>query len=68
MPTFVVDEHPELATWEGFMDPELAGLFATAETGESGAWAVAPGLARAGALAGAELGRTAGRDWAMSKR
>ena len=36
VPTFVVDEHPELATWEGFMDPELAGLFATAETGDLG--------------------------------
>jgi glycine betaine/proline transport system substrate-binding protein len=21
VPTFVVDEHPELATWEGFQDP-----------------------------------------------
>lgn len=36
VPTFVVEEHPELATWEGFMDPELAGLFATAETGDLG--------------------------------
>jgi glycine betaine/proline transport system substrate-binding protein len=36
VPTFVVDEHPELATWEGFMDPELAGLFATAESGDLG--------------------------------
>jgi glycine betaine/proline transport system substrate-binding protein len=36
VPTFVVDEHPELATWEGFLDPELAGLFATAETGDLG--------------------------------
>jgi glycine betaine/proline transport system substrate-binding protein len=36
VPTFVVDEHPELATWEGFQDPELAGLFATAETGDNG--------------------------------
>ncbi|MCY7297743.1 MAG: hypothetical protein LH616_00840, partial [Ilumatobacteraceae bacterium] len=26
VPKFVVDEHPELATWEGFMDPELAKL------------------------------------------
>ncbi len=26
-------EHPELATWEGFKDPELAKLFATAESG-----------------------------------
>jgi glycine betaine/proline transport system substrate-binding protein len=34
VPSFVVDEHPELATWEGFKDPELAKLFATAETGD----------------------------------
>ena len=36
VPTFVIDEHPELATWEGFMDPALAGLFATAESGDLG--------------------------------
>jgi len=36
VPRYVVDEHPELATWEGFQDPELAGLFATAETGDNG--------------------------------
>ena len=36
VPSFVVEEHPELATWEGFEDPELAGLFATAETGDNG--------------------------------
>jgi glycine betaine/proline transport system substrate-binding protein len=36
VPSFVVDEHPELATWEGFKDPELAKLFATAETGDLG--------------------------------
>jgi glycine betaine/proline transport system substrate-binding protein len=36
VPTFVVDEHPELATWEGFKDPELAGLFKTAESGDLG--------------------------------
>jgi glycine betaine/proline transport system substrate-binding protein len=36
VPSFVVDEHPELATWEGFKDPELAKLFATAETGDKG--------------------------------
>lgn len=36
VPTYVVEEHPELATWEGFQDPELAGLFATAETGAMG--------------------------------
>jgi glycine betaine/proline transport system substrate-binding protein len=36
VPKFVVDEHPELATWEGFKKPELAKLFATAETGDLG--------------------------------
>ena len=36
VPKFVVDEHPELATWEGFKDPALAKLFATAETGDLG--------------------------------
>ncbi|RME49162.1 MAG: glycine/betaine ABC transporter substrate-binding protein [Caldilineae bacterium] len=36
MPKYVVEEHPELATWEGFKDPELAKLFATAETGDKG--------------------------------
>ncbi len=36
VPTAVVTAHPELATWEGFQDPALAGLFATAETGDLG--------------------------------
>ena len=36
MPAYMVERHPELATWEGFQDPELAGLFATAETGDLG--------------------------------
>ena len=36
VPKFVVDAHPELATWEGFKKPELAKLFATAETGDLG--------------------------------
>ncbi|NNC42673.1 MAG: hypothetical protein HKO03_05490 [Acidimicrobiia bacterium] len=36
VPSYVIDEHPELATWEGFADPALAGLFATAETGDNG--------------------------------
>ena len=36
VPTFVIDEHPELATWEGFKDAELAKLFATAESGDQG--------------------------------
>ncbi|MDO8363579.1 MAG: glycine betaine ABC transporter substrate-binding protein [Actinomycetota bacterium] len=36
VPKFVVDAHPELATWEGFQNPELAKLFATAESGDLG--------------------------------
>lgn len=36
VPQYVIDEHPELATWEGFQDPALAELFATAETGDKG--------------------------------
>jgi glycine betaine/proline transport system substrate-binding protein len=36
VPTYVVEQQPELATWEGFLNPELAGLFATAETGSQG--------------------------------
>jgi glycine betaine/proline transport system substrate-binding protein len=36
IPKYMVDEHPELATWEGFKNPELAALFKTAETGEQG--------------------------------
>lgn len=36
MPSYVLEEHPELATWEGFTDAENAALFATAETGDKG--------------------------------
>jgi glycine betaine/proline transport system substrate-binding protein len=36
VPSFVIDQHPELKTWEGFKDPELAKLFATAESGDQG--------------------------------
>ncbi len=36
VPQYVIDEHPELATWEGFADPANAALFATAETGDLG--------------------------------
>src|SRR3954447_16420542 len=36
VPTKVIDEHPDLATWEGFKDPANAKLFATAETGDQG--------------------------------
>jgi glycine betaine/proline transport system substrate-binding protein len=36
VPSFVIDEHPDLATWEGYADPANAALFATAETGDQG--------------------------------
>jgi glycine betaine/proline transport system substrate-binding protein len=36
VPSYVVEQHPELATWEGFTSAETAALFATAETGENG--------------------------------
>ena len=36
VPKYVIDEHPSLATWEGYKDPEMAKLFATAETGDKG--------------------------------
>ncbi len=44
IPTYMLDDHPELATWEGFLDPANAALFATAETGDKGQFlAGAPG-------------------------
>lgn len=36
VPSYVIDEHPELATWEGYTTSEAAALFATAETGDRG--------------------------------
>jgi glycine betaine/proline transport system substrate-binding protein len=36
IPTYMLNEHPELATWEGFTNPEDAALFQTAETGDNG--------------------------------
>lgn len=36
VPSYVIDENPELATWEGFADPANAALFSTAETGDLG--------------------------------
>lgn len=35
-PQYMIDQYPALATWEGFKDPELAKLYATAETGDKG--------------------------------
>jgi glycine betaine/proline transport system substrate-binding protein len=36
IPTYMLKDHPELATWEGFKDPANVKLFATAETGDQG--------------------------------
>ena len=36
IPTYVLKDHPELATWEGFKDPNNAAMFKTAETGDAG--------------------------------
>lgn len=36
VPSYVIEEYPELATWEGFADPDNAALFSTAETGDLG--------------------------------
>jgi glycine betaine/proline transport system substrate-binding protein len=36
VPTFLVDQYPELATWEGFKNPDMATMFATAESGDLG--------------------------------
>lgn len=36
VPSYVVDENPALATWEGYTDPAVAEMFATAETGDRG--------------------------------
>ncbi|MCB8977749.1 MAG: ABC transporter substrate-binding protein [Ardenticatenaceae bacterium] len=36
MPSYLLTDHPELATWEGFTTEDAATLFATAETGDKG--------------------------------
>ena len=36
VPNYVVEAHPELASWEGYQNLELTRLFATPETGERG--------------------------------
>jgi glycine betaine/proline transport system substrate-binding protein len=36
IPQFVLDAHPDLATWEGFKNPDNAKLFATADSGDQG--------------------------------
>ena len=35
-PSYMVEKDPALATWEGFQKPEVAALYATAETGNKG--------------------------------
>lgn len=36
MPKYMLDQDPDLATWEGFTKPETGALFGTAETGDKG--------------------------------
>lgn len=36
LPAYMIDQNPAVASAEGFTDPALAGLFATAETGDLG--------------------------------
>ncbi len=36
VPDYVLEEYPELATWEGLKDPEVAKAFASPETGDKG--------------------------------
>ena len=36
VPSYVIDENPALASWEGFDDPAVGALFATPESGDNG--------------------------------
>ncbi len=36
IPKYMLTDHPELATWEGFVDAEGATMFKTAESGDAG--------------------------------
>jgi glycine betaine/proline transport system substrate-binding protein len=36
VPTYVVEDHPELAIWESYRNPELTALFRTANSGNKG--------------------------------
>lgn len=36
VPDYVIEQHPELATWEGYFSDDAAAVFATAETGDNG--------------------------------
>lgn len=42
VPTYMVDQNPALATWEGYTDPAVAGAFARAETGDKGTFFAGP--------------------------
>lgn len=42
VPTYLVDENPALASWEGYTDSAVATQFARAETGDKGAFFAGP--------------------------
>ncbi|HSH02666.1 MAG TPA: ABC transporter substrate-binding protein [Anaerolineae bacterium] len=41
-PAYMLESHPELATWEGFTSDTAATLYATAETGDKGQFLTGP--------------------------
>ncbi len=44
IPSYMLEDYPELATWEGLANKDIAALFSTAETGKKGRFlAGAPG-------------------------
>ena len=36
IPSYVVDQNPAAGTWQGLQDPAIAGMYATAESGDKG--------------------------------
>jgi len=42
VPTYMVDENPTLATWEGYVGSDIAAQFASAETGNNGTFYAGP--------------------------
>jgi glycine betaine/proline transport system substrate-binding protein len=42
VPTYMVDENPALATWEGYVGADVAAQFASAETGDNGTFYAGP--------------------------
>lgn len=36
VPSYVINENPDLASWEGYNDPAVGAMFATPETGDNG--------------------------------